>query len=336
MNTAEKHNETDRLIERYMADRTDRAAVEGLKSLAMSSDDERVYIRERLEVWFSSGVAGDAGEFDADEAFARFSGRCEAGESAATRRRARFRRLGLVAAAAVLLLMLLPFGGYWVGQQRMAGGFADIRVETADGAPVQMSLPDGTKVWLNAGSSMEYSQGFGVDNRNVRLRGEACFDVKRNEKLPFTISTKDIDLRVLGTKFTFSDYPGDDNITVDLIRGKVSLTANGTGSTMTLVADERMVYDRRTGSMTKTRISASGSDGWVRGELFFDELPLEDIARVLSRRYGVDIEVAPALRRKPFYGTFNAQRSSVTDVLDIMSSTHQMRYEYHEGKYLIY
>lgn len=337
MNTTTSHNETDALIERYLTDHTDSEAVNALKNLALKSGDEREYIRRRLELWFSAGVAGDSYAYDADKAYDRFLSRKEAeeAEQKAVRRHPMWIK-SLIAAAAVALIVLLPLGGFWFGQDRMENRFADISVSTADGAPTQLSLPDGTKVWLNAGSTISYSQGFGVNNRNVKLNGEACFDVRHNEKLPFTITTDDINLRVLGTKFTFCDYPGDENITVDLIRGKVSLTANATGSSMTLTADERMVFNRSTHSMKKMSISAQSSDSWTRGELFFDERPLEDIARTLSRRYGVEIEVADNLKRKPFYGTFNTQNSSVTDVLNIMSETRQMRYRYSNGKYVIY
>ena len=80
----------------------------------------------------------------------------------------------------------------------MKDTFADISVEAPLGSKTKLYLPDGTLVWLNAGSRMTYSQGFGVDNRKVELEGEGYFEVKRNEKVPFFVKTKDLQLQVLG------------------------------------------------------------------------------------------------------------------------------------------
>lgn len=91
------------------------------------------------------------------------------------------------------------------------------------GARTKMHLPDGTAVWLNAGSKLSYSQGFGIDNRDVRLEGESYFEVSRNENLPFCVKTKEVKVRVLGTKFNFRNYQDDNEAVVNLLEGKVSL-----------------------------------------------------------------------------------------------------------------
>ena len=86
------------------------------------------------------------------------------------------------------------------GRSECKDTFADISVEAPLGSRTKLYLPDGTLVWLNAGSRMTYSQGFGVDNRKVELEGEGYFEVQRNEKLPFFVKTKDLQFAGIGNK----------------------------------------------------------------------------------------------------------------------------------------
>ena len=132
-------------------------------------------------------------------------------------------RLSALWRYAAIIAVILAVGcfSYWQGGVNVKDTFADISVEAPLGSRTKLYLPDGTLVWLNAGSRMTYSQGFGVDNRKVELEGEGYFEVQRNEKLPFFVKTKDLQLQVLGTKFNFRDYPEDHEVVVSLLEGKV-------------------------------------------------------------------------------------------------------------------
>ena len=134
-------------------------------------------------------------------------------------------RLSALWRYAAIIAVILAVGcfSYWQGGVNVKDTFADISVEAPLGSRTKLYLPDGTLVWLNAGSRMTYSQGFGVDNRKVELEGEGYFEVQRNEKLPFFVKTKDLQLQVLGTKFNFRDYPEDHEVVVSLLEGKVEL-----------------------------------------------------------------------------------------------------------------
>ena len=84
-------------------------------------------------------------------------------------------------------------------------------------------MPDGTIVILNAGSRIIYPQNFGVYNRDVELQGEGYFEVARNIEMPFYVKTKELQVRVLGTKFNFRDYPEDKEVVVSLLEGRIVL-----------------------------------------------------------------------------------------------------------------
>lgn len=144
----------------------------------------------------------------------------------AHQRQCRHRRVMYMMRYAAILLVTVGVFSYLFyikGQDMVESRFADISVEVPLGSTTRMTLPDGTQVWLNAGSRITYSQGFGVRERNVKLVGEGYFEVAHNEKLPFHVNSSALKLRVLGTKFDFRDYPDDPNAMVTLVEGRVAL-----------------------------------------------------------------------------------------------------------------
>lgn len=331
-----QHDEIDHLIAAYMSASDDEKTAARLKQLAAESEECRKYIQGQLEIWFAAGALADKSKFDAEQAFLRFMKRTGIHADTGKMPKMRIIRRRIAITAAVILLAILPLGGYWLGKTGVQRQFADITVETAGGSPMSMVLPDGTKAWLNAGSKIVYSQGFGVSDRCMKVTGEVCLDVAQNKALPFEIKSGQISLKVLGTKFTFSNYPDDENITVDLIRGKVALTDITSGQQMTLRPDERMTYKRSTGKMIRSSIDAQLSDSWIRDELFFDELPLKKVAQILSRRYGIGVKVAEHLQEKTFYGSFDTSEISIEQVLETMAKTKELNYKYENGQYVLY
>ena len=327
MNRKYDHSDIDAMTERYLADRNDKEAISFLKDAATESEESRMRIRRNMELWFASAAAGGDAHFNTDAAFARFSKRTAGMRNT---RNGILARIGtgrmIKAAAAVALVAALPWMGYRYATYMEQGRLALVSVTTPKGSISQLTLPDGSKVWLNAGSTIEYQQNFGSANRDVKLTGEACFDVKKNEELPFCVNTKSADLKVLGTKFTFRDYPEDKTTTVQLIRGHVDIASRKTGMHLDMRKNEMMVLDKTTGTMTKHNADMRNSDAWIRGELFFDEVPLEQIAKVLERTYRVKINVAPQLENKTFYISFNSAGMTIDKVLHTIAETQRMKY----------
>lgn len=332
----EERTDIDLLITRYIAGELDKESFSELKRWSLESESNRKYVRNKLEVWFSSGVADTTVHFDKDKAFSLF--RQRVAESERKQEKAiRFSWKTFMRVAAVVLVLLVPFATYWQGKQAVKQTFADMVVEAPMGAHTKLYLPDGTLVWLNAGSKIVYSQGFGVDDRQLSLEGEGYFEVMRNEEVPFEINTKELNLRVLGTKFNFKNYPDDEEVTVNLMEGKVALR-NGIKEMpeLYLTPNEKMVLNKTTGQMVKSSTKADKANVWINDELFFDEELLEDIAKKLMRSYNVKVEVADSLRNKRFYGSFGISANTIDKILDMMASTRQMNYKYENGVYILY
>ena len=219
----------------------------------------------------------------------------------------------------------------------MENAFADIVIEAPVGARTCMYLPDGTQVWLNSCSRLTYSQGFGINDRNLKLEGEGYFEVSRNEQLPFIIHTQEVDVTVLGTQFNFKNYADDSEASVSLLSGKVKLSNHlRQEETLYLQPNEKVTLNKLTGEMKTTRTQVQNSKIWTHDELFFDEELLVDIAKKLMRNYDVKIEVADSLKNTRFYGSFKMSGSTIEQVLETISSTNRMKYRQEKGIYILY
>lgn len=335
----EENKHIDELIANYLTEGLDKNALDELKTwIAASAENQQYFIRQR-EIWFSAVSREAASVYDKDKAFENFRNRVESQKEIQSTSRRGFSLSALWRYAAVVAIIIaVGCISYWQGEVNVKDTFADISVEAPLGSKTKLYLPDGTLVWLNAGSRMTYSQGFGVDNRKVELEGEGYFEVKRNEKIPFFVKTKDLQLQVLGTKFNFRDYPEDHEMVVSLLEGKVGLNnLLREEKEAVLSPDERAVLNKANGLLTVESVTASNASQWTDGYLFFDEELLPDIAKELERSYNVKIHIAnDSLKTFRFYGNFVRREQNIQEVLEALASTEKMQYKIEERNITIY
>lgn len=335
----EENKHIDELIANYLTEGLDKNALDELKTwIAASAENQQYFIRQR-EIWFSAVSREAASVYDKDKAFENFRNRVESQKEIQSTSRRGFSLSALWRYAAVVAIIIaVGCISYWQGEVNVKDTFADISVEAPLGSKTKLYLPDGTLVWLNAGSRMTYSQGFGVDNRKVELEGEGYFEVKRNEKIPFFVKTKDLQLQVLGTKFNFRDYPEDHEVVVSLLEGKVGLNnLLREEKEAVLSPDERAVLNKANGLLTVESVTASNASQWTDGYLFFDEELLPDIAKELERSYNVKIHIAnDSLKTFRFYGNFVRRDQNIQEVLEALASTEKMQYKIEERNITIY
>lgn len=288
--------------------------------------DNKVYNEE--EIWFSSVSEESLAKYDKDAAYAAFKKRVV---EADVRPKAKTFRLGWIKYAAAVLLMVVTVGylSYKGGQNEIQSSFGDIVIATPQGSRTQLSLPDGSKVWLNAGSSISYSQGFGYIDRLVNLVGEGYFEVARNEKLPLSVVSENVCVKVLGTKFNFRDYPTDAEAIVSLTEGSVAMCSKkNPDAGQLLKPGQRATVDKESGWIHVENYEVANSMKWTNGRLLFDGEPLPDIVKTLERSYNVKITIADcSLRKLRFYGDFIRQEQTLVEVLNALESTGKLKYE---------
>lgn len=200
----EENRHIDELIASYLTEGLDKNALDELKTWIVASAENRQYFIQQREIWFSAVNREAASVYNKDKAFENFRNRVESRKKTQSTSRQGFSLSAIWRYAAVVAIMIaVGCISYWQGEVNVKDTFADISVEAPLGSKTKLYLPDGTLVWLNAGSRMTYSQGFGVDNRKVELEGEGYFEVKRNEKVPFFVKTKRFAVAGAGNKIQF-------------------------------------------------------------------------------------------------------------------------------------
>ena len=279
------------------------------------------------ELWVSSAVADDTQQYDVDQAFERFRKRTGLDQSG--KQSYKWYRTWSVAAVAIVLLGLITVTAYWQGSRQIQSNFSDIVVEAPLGSKTKLTLPDGSTVWLNAGSKMIYSQGFGVSDRRLAFQGEGYFEVEKNDEMPFLVQTHDVNVTVVGTKFNFRNYPEDEEAVVELLEGKVALENQlKEESVRYLSPNEKMVLHKATGKMDITSAKVKEATLWTENILLFDEDLLPDIVRELERSYHVQIEIENEdLKQTRFYGQFNLLEQNIYEVLDMLVETGRLEYQ---------
>lgn len=241
------------------------------------------------------------------------------------------------AAAALLLLIVLPFAAYRMGSDSVKETFADVRVEAPAGSQLKLTLPDGTKVSLNSGSVISYSQGFGITDRDVALQGEAFFEVKHNNKKPFLVKTHELTVKDLGTTFLLSNYKEDVTAKVELYQGRVSLDNKVTHTDgLSLAPGQCAVINKATGMLTTENVSLTEQEAKAQNKLSFVNMSLADIAKVLSRCYGQTVIVTSNARDIKFFGQFDRQKDNLLDILRSMAETEKIHFTKENGKYVLY
>ena len=188
---------------------------------------------------------------------------------------------------------------------------------TPRGGQYQLVLSDGTKVWLNAASSLKFPAIFTGKERNVELVGEAYFEVAKNKNMPFRVSTGKLNIEVLGTHFNVSAYQDDDAIKTTLLEGSVKLTT--ANSQALLKPGEQATL----GQQQRINIQSINTDeavAWKNGYFVFNNENIQCIMKKISRWYDVEVVYSGKVDENDFGGTVS-RFDSVNEVLRSLELT---------------
>ena len=229
-------------------------------------------------------------------------------------------------------------------------------IVTRNGSRTRITLPDGSTVWLNAGSKLNYDKSFGLKLREVTLTGEAFFDVVKNPDQPFIIHTHRIDVKVLGTQFNVKSYPGEKTTEAALVKGSIEVALqNEQSGKIILKPNQKIIVgeDSITGGPAKAvsaklqepivsvrQMTIDEKDGtavetaWVENKLAFVEEPFAEVALKMERWYGVNISFSnPKLVKVPLTGTF--ANESIKEALHALSVATPFSYRFTDAKTIV-
>lgn len=263
-------------------------------------------------------------------------------------KRGKLRSIWRYAAAACIAIVLFAAWQWWPssGDDKQAVIYGQ-QLVTQKGSRSQIVLPDGSKVWLNAGSTLDYPKQFNGKTRAVQLQGEAYFEVAKNANQPFIVHTKTFDIKVLGTGFNVRAYPDEDSAVTSLVHGSVEVITGGKEKrsillkpnekitlATTIIAQEAtentglretVLLNTIPEKMMLIDDTVQQETAWVKNQLAFKKMPLVKVALLLENWFGTEIRFKNEDKKAlNFTGVFEAQ--SLEEILGILEATGTFHY----------
>lgn len=209
-------------------------------------------------------------------------------------------------------------------------------VKTTMGGQYQIILPDGTRVWLNAVTSLKFPTAFSGKKREVELEGEGYFEVSKSKTQLFKVLTKHQIVEVLGTHFNINSYPDESLTKTTLLEGKVKVIQLKTQTSVLLKPGEQSLLEDNANIKTAP-VDISNVIAWQRGLFQFQNSDIESVMRQLSRWYDVDIEFEGKVSNTKLWGEFHRNESLVKtlEILDYFNFKYKILNESARKKIII-
>ncbi|WP_113639288.1 FecR family protein [Nubsella zeaxanthinifaciens] len=199
-----------------------------------------------------------------------------------------------------------------------------ITLSTPRGGQYKVTLSDGTKVWLNAESSIIYPTNFAENERKVQLVGEAYFEVTHNPKQPFIVATKSQNIKVLGTSFNVNAYKNDTRTITTLLSGSVQLNKKDNNPLAKLIPGQQAVLNND--NVAVENVDATVFSAWKDGEFRFKASSLVDVLRQIERWYDVDVDYTNVPAEVYIHASINRNRQLST-VLNALEKITNLKFQ---------
>ena len=192
-----------------------------------------------------------------------------------------------------------------------------VKVIMPYGQQTSLQLPDGTTVYVNAGSQLSFPVSFDGEKREVYLTGEAFFEVHKDKEHPFIVYTPDIDIRVTGTEFNVSAYADDNFTQTVLVEGAVSVSKKALfGKRIDIIPGESALFDKESESINTGKVDTGKYTSWIHGYIICKNDPVNEVVKKIERYYNRDIEVTDDLSGITFSGKLDFKE----DIQNVLNS----------------
>jgi len=193
------------------------------------------------------------------------------------------------------------------------------------GGEYQLTLSDGTKVWLNSESEIRYPVNFIGNNRKVDVKGEVYFDVAHNKAKPFIVGVKDVEIEVLGTEFNVEAYEDKNSVVTTLIEGSVKLSK--ANETIIIEPNQQAIASSDDPKFKILEVDAKNYALWKDGIFYFDMASIEDIMHKLERWYDIKVFYTNSTVKTRRFSMEVKRYENIDKILDILSATNKVRFD---------
>ena len=296
-----------------------------------SPENEAIYLAS-LKAWEAMILLNEMEQFNSFEALRKVNTKISQPQSAKW-------WIVLQRVAAILILPLLVYSGYLTIQnQARKNSQEQVMMQTISsrqGMVTQFALADGTKVWLNSGSELQFPNLFNGNKREVMLKGEAFFEVTKNEKQPFRVNANELKVEVLGTSFNVVSFD-DTQSEVVLVTGKVALSSEKgqiVKEYSTMIPGQRAIYQKEAQKVITEEVDVEKYIAWRDGNLIFRDDSMEDVVKRLSRWFNVEITINdPGIKNYIYKATF--RNENLVQVLNLLKLSAPIDYRITDRKAL--
>jgi transmembrane sensor len=244
----------------------------------------------------------------------------------ATEKKGRTIMMRLLQAAAVLVLVCTAalFAFKYTRRAKVAVTYALLQANK--GERKKITLPDGTVVTINANTQLRIPSDFNTAQRNIFLSGEAVFDVASDVSKPFVVHSGNLQTTVLGTSFNVKAYPGEKDVQIAVLSGKVKIEKDKDVLTSGLIANQVLTYNTEDDSLVIGNGKSNEIAAWQNNSFYFEQASVEEIATVLERQYNTSITIVGKAKHNCRY-TLQLKNETIKNALELLAQLSGITYE---------
>ena len=231
--------------------------------------------------------------------------------------------------------VIIVFGLSWFAYNKLINNDAGMLTSGTTDQTKELKLSDGSIIWLNKNSILEYPENFSEKERKVKLTGEAYFIITHNSEKPFIVTSEQTETKVLGTEFNLKAYKNTGKIELTLTKGKVLFTDNKTNENKTLIKNEKVTLNKQSRILKKTKVNSVNYLFWKTKEINLDNLTTEQIAFELNEIYDAEIQADESVKDLVFHQTIPFKDVKLKDILNTIKYTLNIKIDSINGEIIL-
>lgn len=239
-------------------------------------------------------------------------------------------------AAMIVLIAGAAYGLFLLrnGMSGHSGTMAYTTISTGTGEKKKITIPDGSRLTLDAGTTIRFGDDFSKERKIELVDGEVFFDVQKDEQRPFIIQSQGLTTTVLGTSFNISAYKGLNNVSIGVVSGKVSVAGHAAASTV-LEKDQELVYNKNTKSYKTIPLDESLT-AWQEGRLLLNDLSFSEVAIIMKKNFGVELVANDDNIKNTRYTTELLANMPPAEAVEVLAAIHYLKTRQEGGKIFLY
>ncbi|MFD1003426.1 FecR family protein [Ohtaekwangia kribbensis] len=335
MNTHKRlPHDTYNLVIRFLRHETSAAEIQTLEQWLAEDPSHRKLFHE-INAEFQAHSENDRDYKHIEDIWMSLSEKIETADESKTRVIVpEYTRFSWYTIAASISIVLVAGFSLWRYIQPDLVKSQTIIVEQAADQKKLVTLIDGTKVWLNANSSIQYDEHFGKDTRTVLLKGEAFFDVTKTG-IDFIVQTNNLNIRVKGTKFNVTAFNNDASECATLEEGRVVLQVKGKNEAFDMKPGDQVTFEHQSNAVSRRVVRPSSYSLWKEDPLRFQNATLEDILKKIQTRYRVTIKIhASSVMHEKLSMTLHEE--TLEEAMELIGIATSLKYSINDSEVVMY